>query len=233
MEYYLNIAISTSLLIVSLLPSVYLRYLPFRPVLDARTRNHLLQGYAIIFFLEITISLALFYGGIIPFNFPTFKIMWLFFGYTPYFILNLILIRPYVAQHFFILGIQQILAGTLSTFAVAITLLIIDGDDFFRHFKLFSPSFPLSSPSSDRSSCGLPASVRIASGTTSPRCPSSSSFTSRTTPSVIKHLPSSTSFRALPFLPRAYLSLSRRGADSSTSSRRRRRPSAILPSCAV
>ena len=142
MEYYLNIAISTSLLIVSLLPSVYLRYLPFRPVLDARTRNHLLQGYAIIFFLEITISLALFYGGIIPFNFPTFKIMWLFFGYTPYFILNLILIRPYVAQHFFILGIQQILAGTLSTFAVAITLLIIDGDDFFRHFKLYSVIYP-------------------------------------------------------------------------------------------
>ena len=115
--YYFDIIISTTLLLVSMLPSVYLRYLPFRSVLDAHKRKYLLHGYAIIFFLELTGALFLLYNGIIPYNFQTFKIIWIFFGYIPYFILNLILIRPYVAQHFFILGIQQILAGTLSTFA--------------------------------------------------------------------------------------------------------------------
>mgnify|MGYP000881095713 FL=1 len=153
-EYYLDIIFSTTLLLVSMLPSVYLRYLPFRSVLDAHKRNYLLHGYAIIFFLEITGTLFLLCDGVIPYNFPTFKIIWIFLGYLPYFILNLILIRPYVAQHFFILGIQQILAGTLSTFAVTITFLVAGKDDFFSHFKLYSiiyltlylSSFPLVLP---------------------------------------------------------------------------------------
>ena len=136
-EHYFDIAISTSLLVVSMLPSVYLRYLPFRPVLDARTRNRLLEGYAFIFFLEITITLALLYSGIIPYNFQTLKTIWFFFGYTPYFILNLILIRQYIPQHFFILGIQQMLAGSINTFAALITLFFIGEDDFFRHYKLY------------------------------------------------------------------------------------------------
>lgn len=152
--YYFDIIISTTLLLVSMLPSVYLRYLPFRSVLDAHKRKYLLHGYAIIFFLELTGALFLLYNGIIPYNFQTFKIIWIFFGYIPYFILNLILIRPYVAQHFFILGIQQILAGTLSTFAVTITLFVAGEDDFFHHFKLYSiiyltlylSSFPLVLP---------------------------------------------------------------------------------------
>ena len=153
-EYYLDIIFSTTLLLVSMLPSVYLRYLPFRSVLDAHKRNYLLHVYAIIFFLEITGTLFLLCDGVIPYNFPTFKIIWIFLGYLPYFILNLILIRPYVAQHFFILGIQQILAGTLSTFAVTITFLVAGKDDFFSHFKLYSiiyltlylSSFPLVLP---------------------------------------------------------------------------------------
>ena len=137
-EYYFDVTISTTLLLVSMLPSVYLRYLPFRSVLDAHKRKYLLRGYAIIFFLELTGTLFLLYDGIIPYNFPTFKIIWIFFGYIPYVLLNLSLIRHYVAQHFFILGIQQILAGTISTFAVTITLFVAGKDDFFLHFKLYS-----------------------------------------------------------------------------------------------
>ena len=135
--YNLTIVVSTFLFTITLLPSVYLRYLPFRPILDEATRKSLLHGYAAIFFCENILILLLIFSEILPFSFQTYKHIYFFSGYAPYVILNLILIRPYWAQHAFILGIQMILAGTVSTCAVILTVFIVGIDAFFDYFFLY------------------------------------------------------------------------------------------------
>ena len=58
-EHNLTIVVSTFLFTVTMVPSVYLRYLPFRPILDEQTRKSLLHGYAIIFICENCLILLL------------------------------------------------------------------------------------------------------------------------------------------------------------------------------
>ena len=136
-EYKINIVLTTFLFTLTLLPSVYLRYLPFRPILDKETRKSLLLGYAFIFFCENTLILLLIFSDIISYTLETYKHIYFFAGYAPYFALNLILIRPYWAQHAFILGIQQILATTVATCAAILTLLFVGIDHFFDYICLF------------------------------------------------------------------------------------------------
>ena len=136
-EHNLTIVISTFLFTMTMMPSVYLRYLPFRPVLGDETRKTLLQGYAAIFFCENILILLLIFSGIISYTLETYKYIYFFAGYAPYFALNLILICPYWAQHAFILGIQQILATTVATCAAILTLLFVDIDHFFDYIYLF------------------------------------------------------------------------------------------------
>ena len=136
-EHNLTIVVSTFLFTVTMVPSVYLRYLPFRPILDEQTRKSLLHGYAIIFFCENCLILLLIFSGIISYTLETYKHIYFFAGYAPYFALNLILIRPYWAQHAFILGIQQILATTVATCAAILTLLFVGIDHFFDYICLF------------------------------------------------------------------------------------------------
>ena len=136
-EHNLTIVITTFLFTMTMLPSVYLRYLPFRTVLSDGVRKNLLQGYAAIFFCENTLILLLIYSDILPYTLETYKHIYFFAGYAPYFALNLILIRPYWAQHAFILGIQQILATTIASCAAILTLLFVDVDLFFDYVYLF------------------------------------------------------------------------------------------------
>ena len=131
------IILTTSLFFLTLLPSVYLRYLPFRTVLTEKQRHTLFLAYAAIFVFELALSLLLFFSGALPFSFHTFKIIFFFFGFLPYFLLNLCLIRPYAAQHFFILGIQFLLAAAISTAAVLLTILYAGLDGFFDCFAFY------------------------------------------------------------------------------------------------
>ena len=140
-EHNLTIVVSTFLFTVTMVPSVYLRYLPFRPILDEQTRKSLLHGYAIIFFCENCLILLLIFSNIISYTLETYKHIYFFAGYAPYFALNLILIRPYWAQHAFILGIQQILATIIATCAAIITLFFVGIDHFFDYIYLFFLSY--------------------------------------------------------------------------------------------
>lgn len=137
LEHSLTIVVSTFLFTVTMLPSVYLRYLPFRPVLSDETRSSLLHGYAIIFFCENSLILLLIFSDLLPYTMDTYKRIYFFAGYAPYFALNLALIRPYWAQHAFILGIQQILATTTGTCAAIITLFLVGIAHFFDYVYLF------------------------------------------------------------------------------------------------
>ena len=76
--YNLTIVVSTFLFTITLLPSVYLRYLPFRPILDEATRKSLLHGYAAIFFCENILILLLIFSEILPFSFQTYKHIYFF-----------------------------------------------------------------------------------------------------------------------------------------------------------
>lgn len=132
-----EIVLTTFLFLLTLLPSVYLRYLPFRSILTEKTKRQLFYGYAIIFLAETVGSLLLFFFNIVPYSFHTFKLFYFFFGFLPYFLLNLCLIRPCFAQHIFILGIQFILAGAISGIAMSLILLQTGEDGFFSYFSLY------------------------------------------------------------------------------------------------
>lgn len=136
-ENYLAVVFNTFLFLLSLLPAVYLRYLPFRSILAPKVRRRLLQGYALIFFAEFAISVLLFFFGILSYGFHTFKLFYIFFGFLPYFLLNLCMIRPYLAQHIFILGMQFILSSTISTIAILLVLTFNNESDFFDHFATY------------------------------------------------------------------------------------------------
>ena len=136
-EYNFTIVVTTFLFTMTMLPSVYLRYLPFRTVLGDEVRKNLLHGYATIFFCENALILLLIFSNILSYTLETYKHIYFFAGYAPYFALNLILIRPYWAQHAFILGIQQILATTIATCAAILTLLFVAVDHFFDYVYLF------------------------------------------------------------------------------------------------
>ena len=136
-EYNFAIVVTTFLFTMTMLPSVYLRYLPFRTVLGDEVRKTLLHGYATIFFCENALILLLIFSNILSYTLETYKHIYFFAGYAPYFALNLILIRPYWAQHAFILGIQQILATTIATCAAILTLLFVSIDHFFDYVYLF------------------------------------------------------------------------------------------------
>lgn len=136
-EHHFTIFLSTFLFFLSLLPSVYLRYLPFHAILTPKTKQRLLQGYTVIFFSELTITLLLFYTDTIPYSFHTFKIFYAFFGYLPYILLNLCMIRPYLTQHIFIFGIQMILAATVSHISIALVVFFTGMDSFFQYFSFY------------------------------------------------------------------------------------------------
>ena len=136
-ENSLAVVFNTFLFLLSLLPAVYLRYLPFRTILAPKVRRRLLQGYALIFFAEFAISVLLFFFGILSYGFHTFKLFYIFFGFLPYFLLNLCMIRPYIAQHIFILGMQFILSSTISTIAILLVLTFNNESDFFDHFATY------------------------------------------------------------------------------------------------
>ena len=65
-ENSLAVVFNTFLFLLSLLPAVYLRYLPFRTILAPKARRRLLQGYALIFFAEFAISVLLFFSAFCP-----------------------------------------------------------------------------------------------------------------------------------------------------------------------
>ena len=136
-ENCFTIIFSTFLFLLSLLPPVYLRYLPFRTILAPKERRRLLQGYVFIFFAELAASLLLFSFGVLTYSFHTFKIFYIFFGFLPYFLLNLCLIRPYAAQHIFILGMQCILSSAVSTLTMLLVLPFTGESAFFDCFAAY------------------------------------------------------------------------------------------------
>ena len=136
-ENSFNVIFTTFLFLLALLPAVYLRYLPFHTILTPKVRRRLLRGYAVIFFAELVISLLLLFFGVLSYSFYTFKSFYIFCGFLPYFLLNLCLIRPYVAQHIFILGMQFILSATVSTVAILLVLIFTGESAFFDYFSSY------------------------------------------------------------------------------------------------
>ena len=98
----------------------YLRYLPFSRELDERKVSDLLNKILIWSVVGFTLNMFLTEGGI---NYRAYKIS-LAFGWLPYFLLSLVVIRSVLAQHVFVLGIQGLWGFMLHAFAGMIIALI-------------------------------------------------------------------------------------------------------------
>lgn len=91
----------------SLLPGVYIRYYPFHQLLGPSQKQHLCHWYAAIYIGEAMLIYGLLSLQILPFAWYVFKsIVW--FGWIPYMLPNLCILRPYMTQQVFVLGMQSV-----------------------------------------------------------------------------------------------------------------------------
>jgi len=119
--------------VLTMLPPVYLRYLPFQKILQPVQKKRLKTGYAVISLVEVAVLAILTQAGLIAFNWISFKIL-ISVCWLPYFFLNVLLIRQHLAQHIFILGMQSIYTITIHTLAVNVLFLLLpDACDFFDY----------------------------------------------------------------------------------------------------
>ncbi len=122
----------TVLFTTILLPAVYIRYIPFHTILTKRQKQTLLAGYALIWAAETLAIAIVMIRGILPFDWPAFKGI-LFVSWIPYMLINLCCIRPYMAQHLFVLGIQAMYTVAMHTVAINLTLTLFQPVRFFDY----------------------------------------------------------------------------------------------------
>ncbi len=117
------------LLAFSLLPPVYIRYVPFQTVVTPRTKRVLIGMYVCIFLCEFLGMSTAFYTTALA---PTwlFCKFFLMFAWIPYFLVNLCVIRPYMPQHIFILGMQSIYMISMHTLSMNIVLSFVPANQF-------------------------------------------------------------------------------------------------------
>lgn len=78
--------------VLTMLPPVYLRYLPFQKILQPVQKKRLKTGYAVISLGEIAVLAILTQAGLIAFNWISLKIL-ISVCWLPYFFLNVLFIR--------------------------------------------------------------------------------------------------------------------------------------------
>mgnify|MGYP003243592157 FL=1 len=78
----------------SLLPSAYLRYYPFRSIVQSPTRHVLLCGHLYIFLFEFVLLGALFSRGFLKMESGMFQFLY-FFCYLPHLLLLVLTVRPF------------------------------------------------------------------------------------------------------------------------------------------
>ena len=93
-------------------------------------KKHLLIGYALFTIAELILVPAIFLTHLLPFSWLSFKEI-SFFNWLPFFIFSLVIIRAYIPQQIFILGMQSAYSLFTHTLAMNIVLLFIADDDFF------------------------------------------------------------------------------------------------------
>ena len=146
MIYLLTLAF---ILAFSLLPPVYLRYIPFQHVITPSVKRRLLCSYTVIFILEYMGLGIAFCSHWIPSTWLYCK-FFLMFSWIPYVLCNLFLIRPYLFQHIFILGLQSMYMILMQTVSMNIMLSHIDFSQFdaylIVHEFLYTFLFILFSP---------------------------------------------------------------------------------------
>lgn len=118
MSYSLILAF---LLAFSLLPPAYIRYVPFQTIVTPHTKRILIGMYMCIFLCEFLGMNAAFYTAALA---PTWMFckFFLMVAWIPYFLVNLCIIRSYIPQHIFILGMQSIYMISMHTLSMNIVL---------------------------------------------------------------------------------------------------------------
>ena len=118
MSYSLILAF---LLAFSLLPPAYIRYVPFQTIVTPHTKRILIGMYMCIFLCEFLGMNAAFYTAALA---PTWMFckFFLMFAWIPYVLVNLCIIRSYIPQHIFILGMQSIYMISMHTLSMNIVL---------------------------------------------------------------------------------------------------------------
>lgn len=117
------------LLAFSLLPPVYIRYVPFQTIIAPRTKRTLIGTYSVIFLCEFLGMGTAFYTDALTPTWLSCK-FFLMFAWIPYFLVNLCLIRPYIPQHIFILGMQSIYMISMHTLSMNIVLSFVPANQF-------------------------------------------------------------------------------------------------------
>ena len=93
----------------------YLRYLPFSSELSSEEKNHLWQILLTWAIFSVSLNFVIISG--FEMNAPLYKVV-MFFGWLPYFLISVSIIKRPFSTHIFILGMQCIWAIMLHTAAI-------------------------------------------------------------------------------------------------------------------
>lgn len=91
----------------------YLRYLPFSREMSEQSISDLANRYLVWSVVGFAINVFLADGGV---NYRAYKLSALVFGWLPYFLLSMSVIRSRAAQHIFVLGMQSMWSFMLHAF---------------------------------------------------------------------------------------------------------------------
>lgn len=136
----------SSIIVLIQISGAYLRYLPFKPYMEQKDirllfRRILLWSAIWVFLNAWLLSWSELHMGI-------YKIIF-FFGWLPYFLISMTVIRNQPVQHIFVLGMQCLWAMTLHTLTGMLENFIPEMDGpriFFVHPVLYLVLFLLSLP---------------------------------------------------------------------------------------
>lgn len=136
-------SLAVGLLLLALLPSIFVQYRVFVPLLTPYESHRLAKAF-ILMYVVITLCVVLVFSqGIIGIAWISFKDI-ISLHAIPYLILGLLFVPAYRLQYIFVLGMQGLYIVALLTLIMNLELLFIPPSIFFQHITPFLMAYMLS-----------------------------------------------------------------------------------------
>lgn len=136
-------SLAVGLLLLALLPSIFIQYRVFVPLLTPYESHRLAKAFILMYAAIVLCVVFVFSQGIVGIAWISFKDI-ISLHAIPYLILGLLFVPAYRLQYIFVLGMQGLYIVALLTLIMNVELLFIPPSIFFQHITPFLMAYMLS-----------------------------------------------------------------------------------------
>lgn len=136
-------SLAVGLLLLALLPSIFVQYRVFVPLLEPCESRRLAKAFILTYAAIVLCVVFVFSQGIVGVAWISFKDT-ISLHAIPYLLLGLLYVPAYRLQYVFVLGMQGLCIVALLTFIMNLDLLIIPSSQFFYYIVPFLLAYMLS-----------------------------------------------------------------------------------------